>query len=109
MEKAEQRLSSLGKLSQRYQQALAKGYWSIGREYLYSNYSNSESDKYRYYAAILEKIMTLYPQLFSEDKSNWYKIFLRFFGYRITEKLSYLFYQRKTSPIEKIKLLITNY
>ena len=109
MEKAERRLTELGKLSTRYQKALAQAYRSMGREYLYSDRSHPEIEKYRHYAAILNKIAYLYPQLFAEYHHNWYQLLSRFLGYRATEKISYLLRERNSSLTEKIKLLITSY
>ena len=109
MEKAEQKLAHVGKLSAQYKQALGRGYRIIGREYLYYYYEQPEVSKYRYYAAILDKILSLYPQLFFEIDHNLYQICLRWFGYKTAEKISYLWGQKIASPGEKIKLLITNY
>lgn len=93
MEKAEKQLSVAGKLSINYQQALAQGYLSIGKEYLYSNYFIPR--KFFYYAQILDKIYKFSPDLFLKKKSKLYTIFYQLFGYKITEKISYYFYLHK--------------
>ena len=109
MEKAEQKLLAQNQLDPQYKKALARAYRAIGREYLYYSHNLSESDKYRYYAAILGKIINLYPQLFLEIDNKLYKIFLHLFGYRNAEKISYLVKQRRITPTERIELLITSY
>ncbi len=109
MEKAEQKLTNFEQLYPRYKKALAKAYRMIGREYLYYYYDKPESDKYRDYAVILDKILTLDPQLFLEIDNSLYKLCLRLLGYKTAEKISYLFRQQKTTPREKIELFITNY
>ncbi|MEO0835337.1 MAG: glycosyltransferase [Cyanobacteria bacterium J06642_3] len=107
MEKAEQKLLALNQLNSRYKKALARAYRAIGREYLYYYYDQSELDKYRTYAAILEKIIALNPQFFGEIDNLLYKICLWLFGYKTAEKIAYLVNQRRITPTKKIELLIT--
>ena len=99
MEKAKTQLSAMGLFNSKYRQALATGYWKMGKEYLYSNCgknkSNSHNIPYVNYAAILDKVYQLAPNLLIQDKSKLYKIFYKLFGYQATEKLSYLFYSQK--------------
>ena len=109
MEKAEQRLLAQNQLNPQYKKALARAYRAIGREFLYYYYDKPELDKYRYYAVILAKIRTLYPQLFFEVERNSYKVCLRLFGYKTAEKISYLFGQQQTPAIKKLQLLFSHY
>lgn len=124
MEHAEQKLSAKGLLNDKYRQALATAYWEMGKEYLYSNSCHSfpalqrrglrvtafrgqkgnyRSIPYNNYAAVLDNINRLAPALFLENKSKLYKAIYQLLGYRLTEKLSYLFYYQKTSLKQKYK------
>ncbi|MEL6580570.1 MAG: glycosyltransferase [Cyanobacteria bacterium J06621_12] len=90
MAKAEQNLRERGLMSAPYQQALATGYWTMGREYIYSN-----SDRqYATYAQVLERIYRLAPDLFLQNKNKLYQVMFQLLGYQNTEKLSYLFYSQ---------------
>lgn len=93
MEKAEKQLAATNRLSVKYKQALATAYWSMGKEYLYSNFRIK--NKYSYYKAILDKVYALSPNLLLKNKSLLYKIFYSLIGYQATEKLSYFFYNSK--------------
>ena len=99
MEKAESKLSAMGLFNSKYRQALATRYWKMGKEYLYSNCgenkSNSHNIPYVNYAAILDKVYQLAPNLLIQDKSKLYKILYNLLGYQATEKLSYIFYSQR--------------
>lgn len=89
---------------------MARAYRAFGREYLlYYYYNQPESDKYRYYAAILNQITSLNPQLFWEIDNLLYKICLRLLGYKTAEKIAYLVNQQRIMPTKKFELLITAY
>lgn len=93
MAKAEQQLAEIDRLSVKYKQALAKGYWDMGKEYLYTN--SRDRNKFSYYAEILDRVYALAPDLFLINKSKLYKVIYGLMGYQNTEKLSYLFYSSK--------------
>ncbi|MGF1478667.1 MAG: glycosyltransferase family 2 protein [Cyanophyceae cyanobacterium] len=99
MEKAEQSLLAQGLLSQKYQQALAKAYLEMGKEYVYSNCG--VRNKFTYYAKALDKACVLAPHLVIQNKSKIYKVISSLLGYRRTEKISYLLYSqtRRQLPI----------
>ncbi|MEL6786399.1 MAG: glycosyltransferase [Cyanobacteria bacterium J06607_15] len=86
MAKAEQNLREGGLMSPKYQQALATAYWSMGREYIYSN----RDRHYPTYAKTLDRIHRLAPDLFLQNKSRLYQAVYQLLGYQATEKLSYL-------------------
>lgn len=86
MANVERKLNDRGLMSPKYQQALATAYWSLGREYIYSNGDRH----YHLYAKILDRVYRLSPDLFLQDKSRLYQTMLQLLGYQTTEKLSYL-------------------
>ncbi|MEL6927273.1 MAG: glycosyltransferase [Cyanobacteria bacterium J06600_6] len=104
MEKAEQILQSQGLFSAKYQQALAKAYWEMGKEYLYSscgdNQQHQKSDRqeiqYQTYARILNKVNQLSPNIFIQHKSKLYTACHHLLGYQLAERLSYIFNYYKT-------------
>ena len=108
MEKAEQQLLAKGLLNDKYRQALATAYWSMGKEYLYSYKSDRFKSFYSNYAAVLDKINRLAPALFIENKSSLYRTVYKLLGYRLTEKLSYIFYSQKAKIKPKIQLTPLN-
>ncbi|MEM8677630.1 MAG: glycosyltransferase [Cyanobacteria bacterium P01_G01_bin.67] len=103
MEKVEQELAVRGLLSREYKQALAQSYWEMGQEYIYSSKSNKDrfyqSDRqeiqYQIYAAALDKVYQLNRNLFTHNKSKFYKTIYHLLGYQLSAKLSYLFHYYK--------------
>ena len=91
MAKAERELRDRGLMSANYRQALATAYWTMGREYIYSNGDRH----YTLYAEILDRIYHLAPDLFLQNKSRLYQIMLQLLGYQTTEKLSYLVHSQR--------------
>jgi glycosyltransferase involved in cell wall biosynthesis len=104
MELAEKKLLAMGLLNNKYQQALATAYWEMGKEYLYSNNwgkSDREPIPYNNYAAILDKVARLAPELFLQNKNKLYQTIYKLMGYQLTEKLSYFFHSQKANLSNK--------
>ncbi|MEL6495212.1 MAG: glycosyltransferase [Cyanobacteria bacterium J06623_7] len=105
MTKAEKKLQEQGQFLPQYQQALARAYWEMGQEYLYSfcrpepqNHKIvSQTVNYQIYAQALDKVNQLAPQLLTCDKSLLYRLFHRCFGYQRVARLSYLWHSTRAS------------
>lgn len=96
MEKAENKLSAIGKLSEKYRQALCRGYFDIGREYLYSNYPKIEYSKYWRFLQVLEKALSLFPKFQAKHRNPIHKVVQNLLGCRKAEMLSYFIAWTKT-------------
>jgi glycosyltransferase involved in cell wall biosynthesis len=79
LEKAESRLVAAGRLSERYEQALAQSYFSIAR-----NYYDIDRLKYK---QMLKKTLSLHPG-FRPNDSTFYRIIQQMFGFEIADKLA---------------------
>lgn len=88
LEKAEKKLSQLGKLSQNYRHALAKGYFDISRGYLYGDFA-IDQDKCKKFLQTLEKAFVLFPEFQSTSRSAVHYLVQRLFGCRMAEMILY--------------------
>lgn len=90
MRKTENRLLQLGNLSLHYRQALAKAYYNMGRELLYSDFPHLQHPKYLRHLEALEQALRLYPQFKVSDRKISYRLIQQFLGIRYAETTSYL-------------------
>ncbi|MBD2314639.1 glycosyltransferase [Desertifilum sp. FACHB-1129] len=90
MKKAENRLKESGKLSWRYRRALAKAYYDMGREYLYSEFPHQlPHAKYLRHQKSLEETLRLYPPFRARDRKLSYRLIQKTLGIRRAEMTSY--------------------
>ena len=110
MEKAEKQLRQKNLWNSGYQQALANSYLEMGKEYLYSPYHsyNKTNTKISFndYAAILDKVYKLAPNLLLQGKSAFYQLVYSLIGYKATENISYVFYSQKAALLQKIQFFL---
>lgn len=96
MLKAEKELIASGRWSNKYRLALAKGYFNMGREYLYCDYPTLDYQRYQHFLSLLEKTFALYPR-FKASHSKWvYNWLQNLFGCRFAEKISYRLIKAKS-------------
>jgi glycosyltransferase involved in cell wall biosynthesis len=88
MDKAERKLSDLGRLSMKYRHALANCYYTMARHCLLRDYSE--------YIRLLEKIVVLFPDFKVPNKKSGYNLVQDIFGFRQAERMScHLFLLRR--------------
>lgn len=97
MEKAERKLAELGQLSLKYRHALAKGYFDMGREFLYSDFPHLDHNKYLNYLQVVDKALQLSPSLKPEQRNTSYNLIQQFLGCRSAEVFSYYSTRTKLS------------
>lgn len=90
MQKTENKLLQSGNLSLGYRQALAKAYYNMGREFLYSDFPQLQHSKYLRHLEALEEALRLYPQFKASDRKTSYRLIQQFLGIRRAETTSYL-------------------
>ncbi len=88
LEKAERKLSQLGKLSLKYRQVLARSYFGMAKDYQLLIDDQSQ------YLRLLEKTLLLYPK-FKTNGSVFYKFLQKTLGFRRAERISYFKYMMK--------------
>ncbi len=88
LEKAERKLSQLGKLSLKYRQVLARSYFGMAKDYQLLIDDQSE------YLRLLEKTLLLNSK-FTKNGSFFYKFLQKIFGFRRAERISYFKYMMK--------------
>lgn len=81
LEKNEQQLSNNGKLTEKYQKALAQSYFILARACLETDWNQ--------YRSLLDKALALYPKFKanSAERSRLYTFFQSFIGFRNLERL----------------------
>ncbi len=89
MAKAEKHLVESGRLSPKYRLALAKGYFNMGREYLYCDYPMIDANRYQHFLKLLEKTFSLCPGFKSQNPKMFYNWTQNLFGCRFAEQVSY--------------------
>lgn len=89
MQKAENWLTKSGKLSLRYCQALAKAYYDMGREFLYSDFPRLQHSKYLRHREALAQTLRLYPQFKASNRKTSYRLIQQILGIRYAEMTSY--------------------
>lgn len=88
VEKAEQKLSRLGRFSPRYRQALAQFYYDVAREHLYREYPQKiDAFSYNKYLQFLEKSLRLSPD-FKADNGILFNLLQKVLGFRRTERFT---------------------
>ena len=101
MEKAEKRLSQLGKLFPNYRQALATAYFDFGRDYLYGNFPDIDYDKYSRFLQSVDQALALFPEFKSSKRSTAHYLIQKLFGCRRSEMITYY--------LTRIKLLFRSF
>ncbi|NES97961.1 MAG: hypothetical protein F6K32_22675, partial [Desertifilum sp. SIO1I2] len=87
---AENRLKESGKLSWRYRRALAKAYYDMGREYLYSEFPHQlPHAKYLRHREALKETLRLYPPFKASDRKLSYRLIQKTLGIHRAEMTSY--------------------
>lgn len=97
LEKAEQNLIKLEKLSVKYKNALAQSYFLIARGYL----NNAQPILY---LKFLDKVLTLSPNFRakSSDRTKVYNFAQKIFGFRRIEKITFIVKRLKTSAVKTV-------
>lgn len=105
MEKAEKKLSKLGKLSPNYRQALAKAYFYFARDYLYGSFPGIDHDKYLRFLQSVDKALVLFPEFKSSNRSTAHYLIQKLFGCRWAEIVTY-YLTRVKLPIHSFSLVV---
>ncbi|MBE9182505.1 glycosyltransferase [Oculatella sp. LEGE 06141] len=97
MKKAESQLTEQSRLTPNYRKALAKGYFDMGREYLYVDYPSLDNQKYQRYLEAVEQSLRLFPRFKVRDRNLVYNLVQGVFGCRTAEAVSYFVTKLKLS------------
>jgi glycosyltransferase involved in cell wall biosynthesis len=101
MEKAEKKLSQLGKLWPNYRQALATAYFDFSRDYLYGNFPDIDHNKYLRFMQSVDKALAVFPKFKSSSRNTFHYLIQNLFGCRQAEIFTYY--------ITRIKLFLRSF